>query len=134
MDYSQVLVNFLSSLPKVNYFQVIFVSFIASLIVCFLHNLFQNLNLYKSKLSNQNLFFIILILSAPFTYLHNRFYFDPYLLGLVYSFFLLFINSIIILPILRKGFFGYKISKQFILSNLIIHAVYGLILGILVNL
>lgn len=133
MDYSQVL-NFISSLPKEDYFQIIFVSFISSLIICFLHYLFQNLNLYKSKLDNFNLFLIILVLSSPFALIYNKFYFDPYLLGLAYSFSLLLVNSIIILPILKKGFFGYKISKQFILSNLIIHAVYGLILGILINL
>jgi len=117
-----------------NYFQIFIVSFISAIIISFLHHLFQSLNLYQSKLKETELFFIILILSIPFTLIYDKVLLDPYILASIYSFSLWLINSIIILPILRKGFFGYKISKQFILSNLIIHAIYGLILGILINL
>ena len=117
-----------------NYFQIFIVSFISAIIISFLHHLFQNLNLYKSELKEVKLFFIIFVLSLPFTLIYNKILLDPYILASIYSFLLWLISSIIILPLKNKGFFGYKISNHFILSNLILHAVYGLILGILINL
>ena len=110
------------------------VSFFSAIIVSFIHHLFKNLNLYKSELKEIILFPIIFLLSLPFIFIYEKLFIDPYLLGVVYSFSLWLINSIIILPIFRKGFFGYKISDYFVLSNLILHAIYGLILGILINL
>ncbi len=117
-----------------NYFQIFIVSFISAIIISFLHHLLQNLNLYKSNLKETKLFFIIFILSIPFTLIYNKILLDPYILASIYSFSLWLINSITILPINNKGFFGNRISNNFILSNLILHAVYGLILGILINL
>lgn len=117
-----------------NYFQILIVSFISAFIISFLHHLFQNLNLYKSELKETKLFLIIFVLSIPFTFIYDKILLDPYILASSYSFLLWLISSIIILPLNKKGFFGNRISNQFVLANLILHAVYGLILGILINL
>jgi hypothetical protein len=58
---------------------------------------------------------------------------EYWLRGLTYGVFLWLAMMVVVLPAIGDGFFGWKVSRSMIPSALVVHLLYGLVLGFTVH-